>query len=115
MKFSTSVLIAATCVTSAYGEFFLTENFNDEVSFKNLILYDAAKDDGEDRRLFGYFQICILTYSIFFLLTYDPFEFLFCLVLFLTRDVIIIIIISSLNNDLCRRRRRESELNVAFF
>ena len=114
MKFSTSVLIAATCVTSAYGEFFLTENFNDEVSFKNLILYDAAKDDGEDRRLFWFFQICILTYSIFFLLTYDPFEYLFCLVLFLTRDVIIIIIISSLNNDLCRRRR-ESELNVAFF
>ena len=34
MKFSTSVLIAATCVTSAYGEFFLTENFNDEVSLK---------------------------------------------------------------------------------
>ena len=62
---------------------------------------------------FWFFQICILTYSIFFLLTYDPFEFLFCLVLFLTRDVIIVIIISSLNNDLCRRR--ESELNVALF
>jgi hypothetical protein len=57
MKFSTSVLIAATCVTSAYGEFFLTENFNDEVSLKNLILsdlveYDAARDDEKKTDVF---------------------------------------------------------------
>ena len=66
MKFSTSVLIAATCVTSAYGEFFLTENFNDEVSLKNLILYDAAKDDGEDRRLFGFFRFVFSLILYFF-------------------------------------------------
>ena len=64
MKFSTSVLIAATCVTSAYGEFFLTENFNDEVSFKNLILYDAAKNDEKTDVLFGFFR------SVFSLILY---------------------------------------------